>query len=79
MMLLRAKDRLSDDFADAPPDRRARRAASGSRWDIYAIGRAERLGLDGPAPARALRLPAPARLHRRRRRRVRALLGRAER
>ena len=44
VMLLRAKDRLSDDFADAPPDREL---ARGERiaWDIYAIGRAERLGL----------------------------------
>ena len=76
-MLLRAKDRLSDDFADAPPDRELTR---GERiaWDIYAIGRAERLGIDGPPPARALRLPAPARLHRRRRRRVRAVLERAD-
>ena len=44
VMLLRAKDRLSEDFAGAPPDRelgRGERAA----WDIYAIGRAERLGL----------------------------------
>lgn len=44
VMLLRAKDRLSDDFADAPVDRQLSR---GERiaWDIYAIGRAERLGL----------------------------------
>jgi hypothetical protein len=43
-MLLRAKDRLSADFADAPPDRQM---ARGERvaWDVYAIGRAERLGL----------------------------------
>ena len=43
-MLLRAKDRLSEDFADAPADRELSR---GERiaWDIYAIGRTERLGL----------------------------------
>ena len=43
-MLFRAKDRLSDDFADAPADRELSR---GERiaWDIYAIGRTERLGL----------------------------------
>ena len=44
VMLLRAKDRLSDDFASAPPDRQL---ARGERvaWDVYTIGRAERLGL----------------------------------
>jgi len=44
VMLLRAKDRMSDDFADAPPDREL---ARGERiaWDIYAIGRAQRLGM----------------------------------
>jgi hypothetical protein len=44
VMLLRAKDRLSADFADAPPDKEL---ARGERiaWDIYAIGRSERLGL----------------------------------
>jgi len=44
VLLLRAKDRLSPDFAEAPGDRelpRGERAA----WDIYAIGRAQRLGL----------------------------------
>jgi hypothetical protein len=43
-MLLRAKDRLSEDFADAPPDRELPR---GERiaWDMYAIGRTERLGI----------------------------------
>jgi hypothetical protein len=43
-MLLRAKDRLSDDFAAAPRDgalSRAERAA----WDTYAVGRALRLGM----------------------------------
>jgi hypothetical protein len=44
IMLLRAKDRLSGDFASAPPEgelTRSERAA----WDVYAVGRAERLGL----------------------------------
>ncbi|MGO9873322.1 MAG: hypothetical protein ACLPVY_05930 [Acidimicrobiia bacterium] len=43
-MLLRANDRLSEDFADAPVDRELTR---GQRiaWDIYAIGRSQRLGL----------------------------------
>ena len=43
-MLLRAKDRLSDDFAGAASDREITR---GERiaWDIYAIGRSERLGI----------------------------------
>jgi hypothetical protein len=42
--MLRAHDRLSEGFADAPPDdalTRAERAA----WDVYAVGRAERLGM----------------------------------
>jgi hypothetical protein len=44
VMLLRAKDRLSEDFAAAPGDREL---ARGERvaWDVNAIGRAERLGL----------------------------------
>jgi hypothetical protein len=43
IMLLRAKDRLDDDFAAAPADgslNRGERAA----WDAYAMGRAARLG-----------------------------------
>jgi hypothetical protein len=44
VMLLRAKDRLSEDFADAPPDRQLERGERVA-WDVYAIGRAERLGL----------------------------------
>lgn len=44
VMLLRAKDRLSDDFADAPADRELTRGERVA-WDVYAIGRAERLGL----------------------------------
>ena len=50
VMLLRAKDRLSEDFADAPGDRQLPRGERVA-WDIYAIGRAERLGL----PARRQR------------------------
>jgi len=45
VMLLRAKDRLSDDFADAPGDRELTRGERVA-WDIYAIGRLERLGMD---------------------------------
>jgi hypothetical protein len=44
LMLLRAKDRLDDDFAAAPADgslTRGERAA----WDVYAMGRAGRLGV----------------------------------
>ena len=43
-MLLRAKDRLSDDFEGATSDgemERGERAA----WDVYAVGRASRLGI----------------------------------
>ena len=44
VMLLRAKDRLTDDFASAPPDRELERGERVA-WDVYAFGRAERLGL----------------------------------
>jgi hypothetical protein len=43
-MLLRANDRLSEDFAGAPADRELSRGQRVA-WDIYAIGRTERLGL----------------------------------
>jgi len=43
VMLLRAKDRLSEDFADAPPDPQLDRGERAA-WDIYAFGRAERFG-----------------------------------
>jgi hypothetical protein len=46
-MLLRANDRLSDDYKDAPPDRELERGERAA-WDVYAVGRASRLG----APAR---------------------------
>jgi hypothetical protein len=42
-MVLRAKDRLSDDFKDAPPDNQLSRGERGA-WDAYAVGRAARLG-----------------------------------
>jgi hypothetical protein len=41
--LLRAKDRLSPEFADAPPDAELTRAERAA-WDVYAVGRAQRLG-----------------------------------
>ena len=44
VMLLRARDRLSDDFAGAPADRELTRGERVA-WDVYAIGRAERLGM----------------------------------
>jgi hypothetical protein len=44
IMLLRAKDRLSEDFAAAPPDNELARAERAA-WDAYATGRALRLGL----------------------------------
>jgi len=44
VMLLRAKDRLSDDFADAPPDAELTRGER-TAWDTYAVGRAYRLGV----------------------------------
>jgi hypothetical protein len=42
--LLRANDRLSDDYADAPADSQLSRAARAA-WDVHAVGRAQRLGL----------------------------------
>jgi hypothetical protein len=42
--LLRAKDRLSEGFADAPTDSELTRAERAA-WDVSAVGRAERLGL----------------------------------
>jgi hypothetical protein len=47
---LRAKDRLSDDFADAPPDAQLTLAELAA-WAVWAEGRAERLGM----PARRQR------------------------
>ena len=45
LALLRAKDRLSDDFASAPPDKELKRAERAA-WDTYANGRAARLGVN---------------------------------
>jgi hypothetical protein len=42
-MLLRAKDRLSEGFADAPRESELTRAERAA-WDAYAVGRAHRLG-----------------------------------
>ena len=42
--LLRAKDRLSEDFASAPPDGQLSRGERAA-WDVYAVGRGFRLGL----------------------------------
>lgn len=50
LAMLRAKDRLSDEFAGAPSERdvsRGERAA----WDVFAAGRAERLGVKVRRPA----------------------------
>ena len=44
VMMLRAKDRLSGDFADAPPDAELSRGER-TAWDTYAAGRVHRLGL----------------------------------
>ena len=43
-MLLRARDRLRDDFADAPADRDLT-LAENAAWDAYCAGRLERAGL----------------------------------
>ena len=44
VMALRANDRLSGDFTDAPPDAELARGERAA-WDTYAVGRALRLGL----------------------------------
>jgi hypothetical protein len=49
VMMLRAQDRLSDDFAAAPPDPQLSRGERAA-WDTYAVGRARRLGLDMRRP-----------------------------
>jgi len=43
VMMLRGKDRLSEDFAEAPPDAQLSRGERAA-WDAYAAGRASRLG-----------------------------------
>ena len=45
LAMLRARDRLSDDFAGAPPERELSRGERAA-WDVYAAGRAERLGIE---------------------------------
>ena len=42
--LLRGQDRLTPEFADAPPDAQLSRAERAA-WDVYASGRAQRLGM----------------------------------
>lgn len=42
--LLKAKDRATGGFADAPADE-ALSLAQGAAWDVYALGRLERLGI----------------------------------
>jgi hypothetical protein len=49
VMMLRAKDRLSEDFAGAPLDAELSRGERAA-WDTYAAGRARRLGLDVRRP-----------------------------
>ena len=44
IMLLRANDRLSDDYKEAPSDRELERGERAA-WDVYAVGRAARLGV----------------------------------
>jgi hypothetical protein len=44
LTLLRAKDRLSEGFADAPAEAELSRSERAA-WDVYAVGRAERLGI----------------------------------
>jgi len=48
--LLRGADRLSEGFADAPPDSELTRAERAA-WDVYAVGRAARLGVGVARPA----------------------------
>jgi len=49
VMMLRAHDRLTDDFAGAPLDAELSRGDR-SAWDVYALGRAFRLGVDVRRP-----------------------------
>jgi hypothetical protein len=49
VMMLRALDRLSDDFAAAPPDAQLSRGERAA-WDAYAVGRAAKLGGDVRRP-----------------------------
>ncbi|HEX5097306.1 MAG TPA: hypothetical protein VFX21_14865 [Acidimicrobiia bacterium] len=45
LALLRAKDRTTDEYADAPPDRELTRAERAA-WDVHAAGRAAALGFE---------------------------------
>ncbi len=49
IMLLRAHDRLTDDFAAAPRDSELSRGERAA-WDTYAVGRAHKLGIDVRRP-----------------------------
>ncbi|MDQ1456662.1 MAG: hypothetical protein QOH28_2282 [Actinomycetota bacterium] len=49
VMMLRAKDRLSEDFAAAPLDAQLLRGERAA-WDTYAAGRARRRGIDVRRP-----------------------------
>jgi hypothetical protein len=49
VMALRANDRLTGEFAEAPPDAELARGERAA-WDVYAFGRASRLGLDVRRP-----------------------------
>ena len=46
-VMLRARDRLRPDFADAPPDLELTNPQN-SAWDVYCGGRLERLGIEVP-------------------------------
>ena len=72
--LLRAKDRLSPDFADAPPVAADHPGRAGSLGRLC-LGPGPTPRDAGPAAGDDLRVPPAARLHRCRRRRVRAPLG----
>jgi hypothetical protein len=49
IMMLRASDRLGDEFKDAPPDDQLSRGERAA-WDAYAVGRAKKLGVDVRRP-----------------------------
>ena len=71
-LVLQALDRRDPAFGEPPPDD-ALSVAHRVAWDVYALGRLDRLGYPRPAPAPPVQLPQPPRLHRRGRRRLRAL------
>ena len=49
VVMLRASDRLTEDFAAAPPDAQLT-LGERTAWDAYAVGRAYRLGVDVRRP-----------------------------